>query len=71
MQAKFLVGVAAIDRDHAPIEPKARRAAEGRPFTRDDLHAAIMTGAVDRVRPKMMTAPWPARRAWGATRCQA
>ena len=31
------------------------RAAEGRPFTRDDLHAAIMAGAVERVRPKMMT----------------
>ena len=37
--------------------PSCRRAAraEGRPFTRDDLHAAIMSGAVERVRPKMMT----------------
>ena len=25
------------------------------PFTRADLHAAIMVGAVERVRPKMMT----------------
>ena len=31
------------------------REAEGRPFTRDDLYAAIMAGAVERVRPKMMT----------------
>jgi Cu(I)/Ag(I) efflux system membrane protein CusA/SilA len=30
-------------------------AAEGRPFTHDDLYAAIMSGAVERVRPKMMT----------------
>jgi len=30
-------------------------AAEGRAFTRDDLNAAIMIGAVERVRPKMMT----------------
>jgi Cu(I)/Ag(I) efflux system membrane protein CusA/SilA len=28
---------------------------EGRPFTRKDLYAAIMAGAVERVRPKMMT----------------
>jgi Cu(I)/Ag(I) efflux system membrane protein CusA/SilA len=34
---------------------KAGRLAEGLPFTRDDLHAAIMVGAVERVRPKMMT----------------
>ncbi|MDO9054776.1 MAG: efflux RND transporter permease subunit, partial [Gallionella sp.] len=30
-------------------------AAEGRGATRDDLNAAIMHGAVERVRPKMMT----------------
>jgi Cu(I)/Ag(I) efflux system membrane protein CusA/SilA len=36
-------------------EFKAQCAAEGRPFTRTDLHAAIMLGAVERVRPKMMT----------------
>ena len=36
-------------------ELHARRGAEGRPFTHDDLHAAIMSGAVERVRPKMMT----------------
>ncbi len=29
--------------------------ARGAPFTRDDLDAAIMEGAVERVRPKMMT----------------
>src|SRR6185295_17126522 len=57
-----LAGVAAetgvvmlIYLDHAMKELQARRVAEGRPFTRDDLYAAIMTGAVERVRPKMMT----------------
>ncbi|WP_024514899.1 CusA/CzcA family heavy metal efflux RND transporter [Bradyrhizobium sp. Tv2a-2] len=33
----------------------AQRAIEGRPLTRKDLHHAIMEGAVERVRPKMMT----------------
>ncbi|WP_363349124.1 CusA/CzcA family heavy metal efflux RND transporter [Methylocystis echinoides] len=28
---------------------------EGKPFTKSDLHKAIMLGAVERVRPKMMT----------------
>jgi Cu(I)/Ag(I) efflux system membrane protein CusA/SilA len=41
--------------DHALEELKARRAADDRPFTHADLHAAIMAGAVERVRPKMMT----------------
>jgi len=57
-----LAGVAAeagvvmlIYLDHALAEFRARREAEGLPFTRDDLHAAIMSGAVERVRPKMMT----------------
>jgi Cu(I)/Ag(I) efflux system membrane protein CusA/SilA len=57
-----LAGVAAetgvvmlIYLDHALVEFKARREAEGRPFSRDDLHTAIMSGAVERVRPKMMT----------------
>ena len=57
-----LAGVAAetgvvmlIYLDHALKELQARRTAEGAPFTRDDLYAAIMTGAVERVRPKMMT----------------
>ena len=57
-----LAGVAAetgvvmlICLDTAMTELQARREAEGRPFTRDDLYAAIMTGAVERVRPKMMT----------------
>jgi len=57
-----LAGVAAetgvvmlIYLDNALTELRARREAEAQPFTRDDLYAAIMTGAVDRVRPKMMT----------------
>jgi copper/silver efflux system protein len=41
--------------DQALVELKAERAAESRPFTRADLHEAIMLGAVERVRPKMMT----------------
>ncbi|MBY0611204.1 MAG: CusA/CzcA family heavy metal efflux RND transporter [Beijerinckiaceae bacterium] len=57
-----LAGVAAetgvimlIYLDHAMLEIKAKRAAEDKPFTRADLHEAIMLGAVERVRPKMMT----------------
>jgi Cu(I)/Ag(I) efflux system membrane protein CusA/SilA len=57
-----LAGVAAetgvvmlIYLDNALTELKAQREAEGRPFTGDDLYAAIMSGAVERVRPKMMT----------------
>ena len=57
-----LAGVAAetgvvmlIYLDSALKELKEKRAREGRPFTGDDLYAAIMSGAVDRVRPKMMT----------------
>ncbi|GLK74959.1 cation transporter [Methylopila jiangsuensis] len=57
-----LAGVAAetgvimlIYLDHALAELKARRAAEGKAFTRADLTEAIMVGAVERVRPKMMT----------------
>jgi Cu(I)/Ag(I) efflux system membrane protein CusA/SilA len=34
---------------------EAQRGHEGDAFTRADLHAAVMTGAVERVRPKMMT----------------
>jgi Cu(I)/Ag(I) efflux system membrane protein CusA/SilA len=34
---------------------QAQRAGEGRRLTRDDLYAAVMEGAVERVRPKMMT----------------
>ena len=34
---------------------RARRHAEGREVSRNDLHDAIMEGAVERVRPKMMT----------------
>jgi Cu(I)/Ag(I) efflux system membrane protein CusA/SilA len=57
-----LAGVAAetgvvmlIYLDHALAELKARRQASGQPFTRADLREAIMLGAVERVRPKMMT----------------
>jgi len=41
--------------DHALAEIRARCAVEGRVLTREDLRAAIMSGAVERVRPKMMT----------------
>ena len=34
---------------------RTRREAEGRPLTRTDLYDAVMEGAVERVRPKMMT----------------
>ncbi|HZJ11485.1 MAG TPA: efflux RND transporter permease subunit [Methyloceanibacter sp.] len=57
-----LAGVAAetgvvmlIYLDHALKDLKGQREREGRPFTSADLYAAIMSGAVDRVRPKMMT----------------
>jgi Cu(I)/Ag(I) efflux system membrane protein CusA/SilA len=57
-----LAGVAAetgvvmlIYLEHAYAEQQAQRATEGRPFTREDLYAAVMSGAVERVRPKMMT----------------
>ena len=41
--------------DHALGTVRADRAREGRALTRADLRAAIMEGAVERVRPKMMT----------------
>jgi Cu(I)/Ag(I) efflux system membrane protein CusA/SilA len=57
-----LAGVAAetgvvmlIYLDHAYEEMRTRRLAEGSRMTAEDLRAAIMTGAVERVRPKMMT----------------
>jgi Cu(I)/Ag(I) efflux system membrane protein CusA/SilA len=57
-----LAGVAAetgvvmlIYLDHALQARQTRCAAEGRPFDRADLRAAIVEGAVERVRPKMMT----------------
>jgi Cu(I)/Ag(I) efflux system membrane protein CusA/SilA len=57
-----LAGVAAetgvvmlIYLDHAWEASKTRRAAEGGKPTIADLYAAIMEGAVERVRPKMMT----------------
>ena len=40
--------------DHATREIAAERALEGAPFTRSHLRKAIMLGAVERVRPKMM-----------------
>jgi Cu(I)/Ag(I) efflux system membrane protein CusA/SilA len=57
-----LVGVAAetgvvmlIYLDQAYIELRESRASDGQPFTREDLHAAIMRGGAERVRPLMMT----------------
>lgn len=57
-----LAGVAAetgvvmlIYLDNAWKDATARRNAEGKPLTRDDLRGAIIEGAVERVRPKMMT----------------
>ncbi|MCV3208347.1 CusA/CzcA family heavy metal efflux RND transporter [Mesorhizobium sp. YC-39] len=57
-----LAGVAAetgvvmlIYLEQAMAEVKAERAARNQPFNRADLHEAIMLGAVERVRPKMMT----------------
>src|SRR6266516_5343928 len=41
--------------DHAMKELHAERLAEGKPFTRTDLNAAIMAGTVERVRPIAMT----------------
>ncbi len=41
--------------DHALEDIKARCAAEGRTLSALDLHRAIIHGAVERVRPKMMT----------------
>jgi Cu(I)/Ag(I) efflux system membrane protein CusA/SilA len=41
--------------DHAAEEVKAECARQDRPYTRTDLYEAIMVGAVERVRPKMMT----------------
>lgn len=57
-----LAGVAAetgvimlIYLDNAYKKIKAQREAEGKPFTAVDLYMAVMEGAVERVRPKMMT----------------
>lgn len=57
-----LAGVAAetgvvmlIYLDHALQEVTARRRSEGRPLSHDDVQQAVITGAVERVRPKMMT----------------
>src|SRR5262249_19094494 len=57
-----LAGVAAetgvvmlIYLDHALPALRTRCAALGRPYTSADLYDAIMIGAVERVRPKMMT----------------
>jgi Cu(I)/Ag(I) efflux system membrane protein CusA/SilA len=57
-----LAGVAAqtgvvmlIYLDHALTGLRQRHAEGGKPFTHEDLYAAITAGAVERVRPKMMT----------------
>jgi len=41
--------------DQAMVARRARCEAQGRSFTPVDLDAAIMEGAVERVRPKIMT----------------
>lgn len=41
--------------DHALRDEKAKCLVEGRPFAKEDLNKAIMIGAVERVRPKVMT----------------
>jgi Cu(I)/Ag(I) efflux system membrane protein CusA/SilA len=41
--------------DNALTALQAERAIEGEEFSSEDLYAAIMAGAVERVRPKMMT----------------
>ena len=57
-----LAGVAAetgvimlIYLDHALTALRQQRAAAGQPLTVSDIYAAVMEGAVERVRPKMMT----------------
>jgi len=57
-----LAGVAAetgvvmlIYLNHALEEVKAEREAAGKALTEEDIYQAIMRGAVERVRPKMMT----------------
>ena len=57
-----LAGVAAetgvvmlIYLDHALVDIRQQRLLEGICLSRDDLQSAIMTGAVERVRPKLMT----------------
>jgi Cu(I)/Ag(I) efflux system membrane protein CusA/SilA len=41
--------------DHALADLRVRRSGQGQAFTKNDLYHAIMDGAVERVRPKMMT----------------
>jgi Cu(I)/Ag(I) efflux system membrane protein CusA/SilA len=57
-----LAGVAAetgvvmlIYLEQAMVEVRSQREAQSRAITKADLHHAIMLGAVERVRPKMMT----------------
>ncbi|HVR92751.1 MAG TPA: efflux RND transporter permease subunit, partial [Casimicrobiaceae bacterium] len=57
-----LAGVAAetgvvmlIYLDYAFRDLQAQRTAEGRPFTYEDLHSAIMIGGSERLRPLIMT----------------
>jgi Cu(I)/Ag(I) efflux system membrane protein CusA/SilA len=57
-----LAGVAAetgvvmlIYLDHTLAEMKAKCSGDGRVLTKRDLHEAVIVGAVDRVRPKVMT----------------
>ena len=41
--------------DHAVREKRRQCLEEGRDFTEDDLYAALMAGAAERLRPKIMT----------------
>ena len=41
--------------DRALAKIRAQRESQGEPLTADDIRAAVMEGAVERVRPKMMT----------------
>ena len=41
--------------DHALARIRAQREARKEEITKEDIHAAVMEGAVERVRPKMMT----------------
>jgi hypothetical protein len=59
---RALAGVAAetvvlmlIYLDHAAGQSRKQIEAHGRTYTRKDLYDAIMIGAVERVRPKIMT----------------
>ncbi|HEY5209038.1 MAG TPA: efflux RND transporter permease subunit [Stellaceae bacterium] len=51
----WLMWALSYNLDHALAEIREQRRVEGVALNRADLRRAIMTGAVERVRPKMMT----------------